>query len=117
MPLLSFALSRCAWKSADVRRNHSRLRILSGCVGKRRSNLTLVSRNSAAGVELYRQMQFALTKRRHVRQLRGCLERSSPAGHGTVVGLVVTAPSAGRGVSEIRRELRWPVRYDHSHCD
>ena len=57
------------------------------------------------------------TKRRHVRQLRGYLEKSSQPVTARVVGLVVTAPSMGRGASEIRRELRWPVRYDHSHCD
>jgi hypothetical protein len=37
--------------------------------------------------------------------------------HGAVVCLVVTAAFVGIGASEISRELRWPVRYDHSHCD
>jgi hypothetical protein len=37
--------------------------------------------------------------------------------YGATVCLGVTVAFVGRGASEISRELRWPVRYDHSHCD
>jgi hypothetical protein len=59
-------------------------------------------------------------QQRHVRQRRGRFEKSllrDQTDHGAVVSLVVAAAFVGRGASEISRELRWPVRYDHSHCD
>jgi hypothetical protein len=68
-----------------------------------------------------RGKEVAVARRSHVRPVAWLLREIVAFGHqtdhGAIVCLVVTAAFVGRGASEIRRELRWPVRYDHSHCD